>query len=116
MSDIVLKTPMQYLDQATNALREIGIIPPKAEEAPDQRPPPAHLGLDQDRIAIIARTLGPDGVFNEVVREQIQAVEIGERYRQIAEAFNSIRGRFEGMVDQLATPRSTCGSGSTTCG
>jgi hypothetical protein len=40
-------------------------------------------------------------VFNEVVREQTQAMEIGERYRQITEAFNSIRDDTKKMVDQL---------------
>ena len=39
--------------------------------------------------------------FNEVVREQTQAMEIGERYRQITEAFNSIRDDTKKMVDQL---------------
>jgi hypothetical protein len=105
MSDIVLKTPMQYLDQATNALREIGIIPPKAEEAPINGLLQRISDLDQDRIAIIARTLGQTSVFNEVVREQVQAVEIGERYRQITEAFNSIRDDSKAMVDQLDDAR-----------
>jgi flagellar motor protein MotB len=41
-------------------------------------------------------------VFNEVVRDQVQAMEIGERYRQIAESFNSIRDDSKKMVDQLA--------------
>jgi hypothetical protein len=105
MSDIVVKTPMQYLDQATNALREIGIIPPKAEEAPINGLLQRISDLDQDRIAIIARTLGQTSVFNEVVREQVQAVEIGERYRQITEAFNSIRDDSKAMVDQLDDAR-----------
>ncbi len=105
MPDIVVKTPMQYLDQATNALREIGIIPPKAEDAPINGLLQRISDLDQDRIAIIARTLGQTSVFNEVVREQVQAVEIGERYRQITEAFNSIRDDSKAMVDQLADAR-----------
>src|SRR3712207_5993020 len=102
MPDIVVKTPMQYLDQATNALREIGIIPPKAEDAPINGLLQRISDLDQDRIAIIARTLSQTSVFNEVVREQVQAVEIGERYRQITEAFNSIRDDSKAMVDQIA--------------
>ncbi len=105
MSTIVVKTPMQYLDQATNALREIGIIPPKAEDAPINGLLQRISDLDQDRIAVIARTLGQTSVFNEVVREQIQAVEIGERYRQITEAFNSIRDDSKAMVDQLDDAR-----------
>src|SRR5919112_4252281 len=105
MPDIVVKTPMQYLDRATSALREIGIIPPKAEDAPINGLLERISDLDQDRIAIIARTLGQTGVFNEIVREQVQAVEIGERYRQITEAFNSIRDDSKAMVDQLDDAR-----------
>jgi hypothetical protein len=102
MSNVVVKTPMQYLDRATSALREIGIMPPKADDAPINGLLQRISDLDQDRIAIIARTLGQAGVFNEVVREQTQAMEIGERYRQIAEGFNSIRDDAKAMVDQIA--------------
>ncbi len=101
MSDIVVKSPMQYLDKATSALRELGIIPPQAMDAPINGLLEKISDLDQDRIVIIARTLGQTSVFNEVVREQTQAMEIGERYRQITEAFNSIRDDTKKMVDQL---------------
>jgi hypothetical protein len=92
---------MQYLDKATSALRELGIIPPQAMDAPINGLLEKISDLDQDRIVIIARTLGQTSVFNEVVREQTQAMEIGERYRQITEAFNSIRDDTKKMVDQL---------------
>jgi hypothetical protein len=101
MSDIVVKGPMQYLDRATSALRELGIVPPQAMDAPINGLLEKISDLDQDRIVIIARTLGQTSVFNEVVREQTQAMEIGERYRQITEAFNSIRDDTKKMVDQL---------------
>ena len=101
MSDIVVKTPLQYLDKATSALRELGIIPPQAMDAPINGLLEKISDLDQDRIVIIARTLGQTSVFNEVVREQTQAMEIGERYREITESFNSIRDDTKKMVDQL---------------
>jgi len=93
---------MQYLDKATGTLRDLGLLPTKVEDAPINALLQKISDLDQDRIAVIARTLGQAGVFNEVVREQTQAVEIGERYRQVAEAFNSIRDDAKAMVDQLA--------------
>jgi hypothetical protein len=92
---------MQYLDRATSALRDLGIVPPQAMDAPINGLLEKISDLDQDRIVIIARTLGQTSVFNEVVREQTQAMEIGERYRQITEAFNSIRDDTKKMVDQL---------------
>ncbi|MBL0402604.1 cell surface protein [Microvirga aerilata] len=102
MSDIVVKTPMQYLDKATSALRDLGITPPQAMDAPINGLLEKISDLDQDRIVMIARTLGQASVFNEVVREQVQAMEIGERYREIAESFNSIRDDAKQMVDQIA--------------
>jgi hypothetical protein len=102
LADVIVKTPMQYLDKATGALRDLGLMPAKVEDAPIVGLLEKISDLDQDRIAVIARTLGQAGVFNEVVREQTQAMEIGERYREIAEAFNSIRDDAKTMVDQIA--------------
>jgi hypothetical protein len=102
MSDLVVKTPMQYLDKATSALRDLGIVPPQAVDAPINGLLERISDLDQDRIVMIARTLGQASVFNEVVRDQTEAVQIGERYREIAESFNSIRDDAKKMVDQIA--------------
>jgi flagellar motor protein MotB len=102
LADVMIKTPMQYLDKATATLRDLGVMPAKVEDAPINALLQKITDLDQDRIAVIARTLGQASVFNEVVREQTQAMEIGERYRQIAEAFNSIRDDAKTMVDQIA--------------
>src|SRR5687767_4619333 len=101
MSDIHAKTPLQYLDKATSALRDLGITPPQAMDAPITGLLEKISDLDQGRITIIARTLGQASVFNEVVREQVEAMEIGERYCQIAESLNSIRDDAKRMVDQI---------------
>ena len=95
--------PMQYLDKAINTLHDLGLAPTETSTAND--PMIALLnqisGLDEGRVAAIARTLGQASTFNEVVREQVQAMEIGSRYEQITEAFNSIRDDAKKMVDQL---------------
>ena len=102
MAQMTVTTPMQYLERATSALRDLGITPPAAVDAPINGLLERISDLDEERIVIIARTLGQASVFNEVVRDQVQAMEIGERYRQIAESFNSIRDDSKKMVDQLA--------------
>ncbi|MGD9656278.1 MAG: cell surface protein [Methylocystis sp.] len=94
-------TPIQYLDQATGALRELGINPPRPDFAPINALLEKISDLDKDRIAIISRTLGQTEVFNEVVRDQTQAMDIGQRYEEIAKAFNSIRDDSKKLVDQL---------------
>ncbi len=95
-------TSIQYLDRATGALRDLGINPPKADFTPINVLLDKITDLDKDRVAVIARTLSQTEVFNEVVRDQTQAMDIGQRYEDIAKAFNSIRDDSKAMVDQLA--------------
>ena len=102
MPNVVVKSPIQYLDRAAGALKQIGVTVPKGEDAPINGLLHKISDLDQDKIAVIARTLGQASVFNEVVREHTQAMEIGDRYRDIAEGFNSVRDDAKKMVDQIA--------------
>lgn len=102
MSDVVIRTPMQYLDRALSTLRDMGIVPAKGEDAPINALLHQISDLDQDRITVIARTLNQASNFNEVVREHVAAMAIGDRYRQITEGFNSIRDDAKAMVDQIA--------------
>jgi hypothetical protein len=108
MADIVtaapisVKTPMQYLDKAVGALRDLGLQPAKVEDAPINALLEKISDLDKDKIAVIARTLGQSSVFNDVVRDQTAAMDIGTRYQDIAQSFNSIRDDAKKMVDQIA--------------
>jgi len=102
MSEEVVRTPMQYLDKAVGALRDLGLVPEKQEPAPINALLEKITDLDPDKVQIIARTLGQASVFNEVVREQISGMQIGERYKAITDGFNSIRDDSKRMLDQLA--------------
>ena len=92
---------MKYLDRAMTQLRDLGLIPEKNEEAPIIALLNRISDLDQDRIVAIARTLSQASLFNEVVREQVSAMAIGERYEKITNAFDSIRKDAKSMVEQL---------------
>ena len=94
-------TPMQYLDRAMNALRDINLVPESVEEAPIVALLNKITELDEVKVIAIARTLSQASLFNEVVREQISAMEIGERYEDITNQFNSIREDAKSMVDQI---------------
>lgn len=103
----VTATPMQYLDKAMNGLHDLGLVPDDAKTHED--PIVALLNqitaLDEGRVAAIARTLSQASVFNEVVRQQVQAMDIGSRYQEITNAFNSIRDDAKFMVDQIQDGR-----------
>ncbi|KAA5602655.1 cell surface protein [Blastochloris sulfoviridis] len=102
MADVIPPTSMQYLDRAVGALRDVGLAPEKTEPAPINALLEKISDLDPDKIQVIARTLGQASLFNEVVREQIAGMEIGQRYEQITAGFNSIRDDAKRMVDQIA--------------
>ncbi len=100
-STSITAMPLKYLDQAMNKLRDLGLMPEKTDEAPVISLINKISDLDEEKTIAIARTLNQASLFNEVVREQIQAMRIGERYEGITEKFNSIRDDAKDMVDQL---------------
>jgi hypothetical protein len=99
-------TPMQYLDKAMNQLHDLGLVPEgESQEAPIIALLNQISDLDEGRVTAIARTLNQASLFNDVVREQVQAMKIGERYEEITNAFNSIREDAKSMVDQVEDGR-----------
>jgi hypothetical protein len=93
---------MQYLDKAMSQLHDLGLVPEgKSQEAPIIGLLNQISDLDEGRVTAIARTLSQASLFNDVVREQVQAMQIGERYKEITNAFNSIRDDAKSLVDQV---------------
>jgi hypothetical protein len=93
--------PLQYLDKAMRSIKDLGIWP----EQPTDQPITGLLNeiteLDENKVVLIGRTLTQASAFNEVVRSQVAAMNVGERYEDITNGFNSIRDDAKGMVDQL---------------
>ena len=97
----ILSSPLRYLDKALNGLRDLGLMPQKPDEMPVIALINQISDLDEEKTVAIARTLSNTTVFNEVVREQIAAMNVGERYETITKAFDSIRDDAKNMVEQL---------------
>ncbi len=96
-------SPMKYLDKAMEKVRDLGLVP---EDTKGQIDPMVNLlnqltEIDAERIIAISRTLNQASFFNDVVREQVQAMDISNRYEEITDAFSSIRDDAKNMVDQL---------------
>jgi hypothetical protein len=96
---------MQYLDKAMTRLRDLGLVPEKTEEAPIVALLNRVSDLDNDKVVAIARTLSQASLFNQVVREQVASMKLGERYAQITDGFNSIRDDAKSMVQQVEDGR-----------
>jgi len=97
----VLSSPLRYLDKALNGLRDLGLMPQKPDEMPVITLINQVSDLDEEKAVAIARTLSNTTVFNEVVREQITSMNVGERYETITKSFDSIRDDAKSMVEQL---------------
>ncbi len=91
----------KYLDKAMSQIRDLGLMPEKVDEAPVVALIQRLSDIDEQKSVSIARTLTQASVFNEIVREQVRQMKIGERYEEITEGFNSIRKDAKSMVDQV---------------
>lgn len=100
-SSAPVPAPLKHLDKALGVLRGLGLIKSEPAEAPVVALIDRISHLDPDKVAAIARTLAQASLFNEVVREQISAMAIGQRYRGITAAFDSIRDDAKRMVTQV---------------
>lgn len=95
------ESTFHYLDKALSQVRDLGLMPEKVDEAPVVSLLQRLTDIDEAKVVAIARTLTQASVFNEIVREQVSEMRVGERYENITESFNSIRSDAKRMVDQL---------------
>ena len=95
------ESTFHYLDKAMSQIRNLGLMPEKPDEAPVVALLDKLTDIDPSKTVAIARTLSQASVFNEIVREQVSEMRIGERYEGITAAFDSIRADAKRMVEQL---------------
>lgn len=92
---------LQQLDKAKRGLRDLGLKTEPPADAPIAGLLEKIYEIDKESVTIIAKTLSEASVFNEVVRNEVAAMSVGERYNDIVQAFNSIRDDAKRLVDQL---------------
>lgn len=90
-----------YVDRAVQVLNKIGIILKPQTDAPILKLLDNVTEIDKNRVMSIARTLQQQSAFNEVVREQIDGVQVSQRYTKIVNHFDSIRTDMEKMISWL---------------
>lgn len=95
------QSTFKYLDRALSQIRDLGLMPEKVDEAPIVTLLERITDLDEPKVIAIARTLTQASVFNDIVREQVSQMRIGQRYQDITNAFNSIRDDAKKMVQQV---------------
>lgn len=96
------KSPISiHFDKALSSLASVGIMLVGKEDTSLDLILPLISKLeviDSDNALAIGRIMQMSGAFNEVVRQQISSVNIGQRYAEIATLFDSIRNDTKDMV------------------
>jgi hypothetical protein len=95
----------KYLDRALQVLKKFNI-----GAKPDMTNEMVRLldevkFIDEARALAIANTVKYMSTFNQLVRDNVQAINIGDRYLDISQGFDSIREDSKTLIDQLADGR-----------
>ncbi|MCD0462185.1 cell surface protein [Roseiconus lacunae] len=91
----------EYLDNAIGVLREFGIN--SKNSAPQELITllDSVKHLDEAKVLAIADVIQHMGAFNALVRENVESIEVGNRYLQITQEFDSIREDSKRLIAQL---------------
>jgi hypothetical protein len=95
-------TKMQkYLDKAVDVLEKFGIKP--GEETPAEliRLLEEVRHVDEPRALAIANTIKYMSTFNQLVRDNVENINVGNRYLEISQMFDSIREDSKTLIKQL---------------
>jgi len=82
-------------------LRDLGLVEEVSEESPITGLLERIADIDPIKVAILTQTLQKMSISNDVVRQQVAQMSVGERYERITRSFDSIRDDAKSMVDQL---------------
>lgn len=91
----------KYLDQALAVLQRFGVLP--KQDAPPQLTKLLEevRHVDEPKVMTIARTVQYMQSFNAMVRDNVEDVNIGNRYLAISQQFDSIRDDSKTLIAQL---------------
>jgi hypothetical protein len=99
----------KYLDKAVAVLDRYGILP--KEDAPSELTKLLDevRHVDEGRALAIARTIKYMGAFNQMVRDNVENIQVGNRYMAITELFDSVREDSKRLIAQLDDGRISLG-------
>lgn len=93
----------QYLDSAMTTLEKYGLKPDGEPDEPQLMQLLEEVrDLDEERVVAIGRTVRHMSSFNQLVRDNVEKIRIGNRYMDITQGFDSIREDCKTLIDQLA--------------
>ena len=103
----------RYLDKATAVLEKFGALPKSSVPNELTKLLDEVKHVDEPRVLAIARTVKYMGTFNQLVRDNVEDIDIGNRYLTITQMFDSIRDDSKKLIAQLDDGKITLGEKAT---
>jgi len=98
-----------YLQKAVKVLDQLGIQLQKGEESQLATLLQEVVTVSQPEVLAIAETLQYISTFSQMVRDNVEDMNVSQRYERITGMFNSIRDDSKTLVEQLADGRISAG-------
>jgi hypothetical protein len=99
-------TPMQkYLDRAVRVLDRFHITQRADTNAELIKLLDEVKHLDEPKVLAISRTIQYMSTFNQLVRDNVENINVGDRYLDIARMFDSVREDSKTLINQLQDGR-----------
>ena len=91
----------KYLDRALGVLQKLGVAP--RDDVPQELISLLEgvRKLDEPRVLAIANTIKHMSTFNALVRDNVENINVGNRYLEITQMFDSIREDSKTLISQL---------------
>ena len=94
-------TVQRYLDKALGVLQRYGIAPANDAPAELTKLLDEVKHVDEPKVLAVARTVNYMSTFNQLVRDNVEDIQIGDRYLQISQMFDSVRDDSKKLIAQL---------------
>ncbi|MEM9410326.1 MAG: cell surface protein, partial [Planctomycetota bacterium] len=91
----------RYLDKAVEVLDKLGISKGEDNSAQMLRLLDQVKHVDEAKVLAIAKVIQHMSTFNQMVRDNVENISIGNRYLDITQQFDSIREDSKALISQL---------------
>ena len=91
-----------YLGKALEVLEKFNISFRDGEESHLANILQEAVHIDEPKVIAIARTVQHIGTFSQLVRDNVEGMDIAQRYNEITDKFDSIRDDSKRSIEQLA--------------
>ncbi|MEM1305285.1 MAG: cell surface protein, partial [Planctomycetota bacterium] len=91
----------KYLDRAKGVLQEFGVLGQEEPASELLRLLEEVRGIDEAKVLAIAGVIKHMSQFNQMVRDNVEDINVGNRYLEISQMFDSIREDSKKLIAQL---------------